>query len=146
MWSTQASAISSAKAETVYAMYADIPNWKRWDVHLEATTLEGEFKAGSVGTLHPIGAPAPLKFKLLAVIPNLGFTDCTELNGAEVIFIHTLEIISQGTRITHRCELVGENWQAYVDTLGAGIAQRLPSTVQNLARLAEEQSQLTLVG
>lgn len=145
MWSTEASVISSAKPEAIFALYSDFPNWKRWDVHLEATTLEGTFEAGSVGTLQPIGAPAPLKFRLLEVIPNFGFTDLTELNGASVVFTHTLETIPEGTRITHRCELIGEHWGKYLDTLGAGIAKRMPSTVTNLARLAEEQSELAQV-
>ncbi len=139
MWSTQASAISSASPEAIFALYADFPNWKRWDVHLEATTLESAFEAGSIGTLQPIGAPTPLPFKLLEVIQNYGFTDSTELNGASVVFTHTLEIIPEGTRITHHCQLTGENWEKYADTLGAGIAKRLPSTVENLARYAEAQ-------
>lgn len=146
MWSTETSVISSAKPEAIFALYIDFPNWKRWDVHLEATTLEGAFEAGSIGTLQPIGAPTPLKFTLLAVTPNLGFTDSTELPGANVIFTHILEQIPEGTRITHRCELIGDNWEKYLDTLGAGIAKRMPSTVTNLARLAEEQSQLVSVG
>jgi hypothetical protein len=139
MWTTEASSISSASTEAIFALYADFPNWKRWDTHLEATTLHGAFEAGSVGTLHPIGAPAPLPFTLLSVTPNQGFTDSTQLPGANVVFTHTLEKILEGTRITHRCEIVGDAWERYVDTLGAGIAERLPSTVANLAKLAEAQ-------
>jgi Polyketide cyclase / dehydrase and lipid transport len=139
MYTTEASSISSAKPEAIFALYADFPNWKRWDTHLEATTLEGAFEAGSVGTLHPVGAPTPLPFTLLSVTQGIGFTDSTQLPGAAVVFTHTLEETPQGTRITHRCEITGEAWERYVDTLGAGIAQRLPSTVANLAKLAEEQ-------
>jgi uncharacterized protein YndB with AHSA1/START domain len=140
MWSTQASSTSSATPEAIFALYADFPNWKRWDTHLIATTLQGAFEAGSVGTLQPVGAPAPMPFTLLAVTPNQGFTDSTQLPGASVVFTHTLEPTSEGTRITHHCEITGEAWEGYVDTLGAGIAERLPSTVANLAKLAETQS------
>ncbi len=139
MWSTQASSISSATPETIFALYADFPNWKRWDTHLIATTLQGAFEAGSTGTLQPVGAPAPMPFTLLVVTPNQGFTDSTQLPGVNVVFSHTLEVVPEGTRITHHCEIVGEAWERYVDTLGAGIAERLPSTVANLARLANEQ-------
>lgn len=138
MWSTQASSISSATPEAIFALYADFPNWKRWDTHLIATSLQGAFEAGSVGTLHPVGTPAPMAFTLLAVTPNQGFTDSTQLPGASVVFTHTLEQTFEGTRITHHCEIVGEAWERYVDTLGAGISERLPSTVANLAKLAEQ--------
>jgi Polyketide cyclase / dehydrase and lipid transport len=140
MWSTQASSTSSAKPEAIFALYADFPNWKRWDTHLIATTLQGAFEAGGIGTLHPVGALAPMPFTLLAVSQNQGFTDSTQLPGATVVFTHTLEPTFEGTRITHRCEIIGEAWERYVDTLGAGIAERLPSTVANLAKLAETQS------
>jgi hypothetical protein len=138
MWSTQASSISSASPETIFALYADFPNWKRWDTHLIATSLQGAFEAGSTGTLHPTGAPAPLAFTLLSVTPGKGFTDSTQLPGASVVFTHSLEQVPEGTRITHHCEIVGEAWERYVNTLGAGISQRLPSTVANLAKLAEQ--------
>jgi uncharacterized protein YndB with AHSA1/START domain len=139
MWSTQASSTSSATPEAIFALYADFANWKRWDTHLIATTLQGAFEAGSVGTLHPVGAPAPMPFTLLAVTPNQGFTDSTQLPGASVVFTHTLEPVPEGTRITHHCEIMGGAWERYVDTLGAGIAERLPSTVAALAKLAAEQ-------
>jgi Polyketide cyclase / dehydrase and lipid transport len=140
MWSTQASSTSSATPEAIFALYADFLNWKRWDTHLIATTLQGAFEAGSIGTLHPVGAPAPMTFTLLTVTPNQGFSDSTQLPGASVVFTHSLEPTAEGTRITHRCEITGEAWERYVDTLGAGIAERLPSTVANLAKLAETQS------
>jgi Polyketide cyclase / dehydrase and lipid transport len=139
MWTTQASSLSKATPEAIFALYADFPNWKRWDTHLIATSLQGAFEAGSVGTLHPVGAPAPMPFILLSVTPNQGFTDSTQLTGASVVFTHTLEQVPEGTRITHHCEITGEAWERYVDTLGAGIAERLPSTVENLAKLAAEQ-------
>jgi hypothetical protein len=138
MWTTQGSSLSSASPETIFALYADFPNWKRWDTHLIATSLQGAFEAGSVGTLQPVGAPTPMPFILLAVTPNQGFIDSTQLPGATVVFTHTLEVIPEGTRITHHCEITGEAWERYVDTLGAGIAERLPSTVENLAKLAEQ--------
>jgi Polyketide cyclase / dehydrase and lipid transport len=137
MWTTEASAISSATIEAIWNLYSTVETWPQWDHGLESCQLEGSFEAGTQGEMMIKGAPAPFPFKLTEVKALEIFSDETFLPGATVHFVHTLERTPQGTRITHRASITGEHWERFAQTVGADIERGLPTTVQTLARFAE---------
>jgi hypothetical protein len=139
MWTTEASAISSANPETIWNLYSTVEKWLDWDHDLEASQLHGTFEVGSRGEMVIKGSPAALPFVLTEVETLQIFTTETPLPGAMVHFVHTLEQTLEGTRIVHRASITGEHWERFAQTVGANIEHALPITVQALARLAEAQ-------
>ena len=137
MWTTQASAISQATPETIWALYANVPNWKRWDDAIVTSHVNGAFAPSSTGAMTVQGNLHPLAFTLLEVLPNILFRDVTEIPGANIEFTHTLERTAEGTRITHQVSISGPAWEGIAASVGQGIAHGLPHTVASLARLAE---------
>ena len=139
MWTTKASATSSATPASLWALWQDVDNWKDWDDSLAASTLSGEFGAGSTGTLQPKGAPHALPFTLLEVIPLKSFSNESALPGATLHFAHQLEQTESGTLVTHQITISGPAWQDYATRMGAELERGLPQTVAALARLAEQR-------
>ncbi len=136
MWKTQTSSISSATPQTIWKLYEDVTNWKNWDVGIQDSTLETTFSVGSSGTLRPNGSLIDLPFLLTKVIPLEVFVDITPLPNANITFTHTLEVVPEGTRITHSAEISGLDWQKYATTIGQKIEIDLPKAVETLAILA----------
>lgn len=137
MWNTEASTISSATPQAIWKLYNDVEGWSRWDHGIASSQLDGAFEVGTRGRMLNHGAPAPLPFEITQVEAPAIFADETALPGATVHFIHTLESTPEGTRITHRASITGEDWERFAQMFGANIERGLPQAVQALARLAE---------
>jgi uncharacterized protein YndB with AHSA1/START domain len=139
MWTFQASANSKASPETIWGLYTDVANWKRWDDAIIASNLEGAFEPGSKGSMTIEGNPYPLGFVLLEVEANRLFRDVTEIPGVAIEFRHKLEPTSEGTKITHHVTISGPGWERGAATIGKKLEQGLPHTVASLAKLAESE-------
>jgi uncharacterized protein YndB with AHSA1/START domain len=136
MWTTQASAISSATPEAIWKLYTDVTCWKEWDGSVISSSVNGAFEPGSQGSMTLHGNPHPLGFELLEVETNRLFRDVTEIPGARLEFSHHLEPTADGTRITHVVTITGPAWEQVAATAGKGIEHGLPQTVRSLAELA----------
>jgi hypothetical protein len=133
MWTTEHTVETSAAAETVHGLYADVAAWPTWDASVELAELDGPFVAGTSGRLRPAGIET-LPFTLVSVEPGRGFTDETPFMGHVLRFIHLLEpLAGGGTRITHRVEIDGP---AAAD-MGPNVASDLPEAMAALAAAAE---------
>jgi uncharacterized protein YndB with AHSA1/START domain len=138
MWTKEVSTTSNASPETIWQIYADIPNWTDWHDEILECHIDGPFKPGSKGAMTIAGNPRPLSFVLLEVQTGVAFTDFTEIPGANIVFAHHLERTSEGTRITHIVTISGSAWEQMAATLGKQLERGLPQTIELLARLAEK--------
>jgi hypothetical protein len=57
-------------------------------------------------------------------------------------FVHTVEAVAEGTRITHRAEFSGPLAFIFRRLVGRGIAAGMPGAVATLARLAEVEDHI----
>lgn len=136
MWSTEASTVTPASPEAVWALYEQVGAWNAWDHEVEWSRLDGPFQAGSSGVLKPKGGPAS-KFRLTAVEQGRRFADLTRLPLAVLSFEHTLTPEpSGGTRIHHRVTLRGPLTFLFSRVIGRNIAAGLPGAVKALAQAA----------
>jgi hypothetical protein len=138
MWNHQHSIETDATVEAVYALYADVPNWTRWDKGVTSVTLVGPFAVGSTGTITPEGQDT-LPYRLVEVEPNRSFADETEIPGAGIVirFDHLLETLPTGrTRITHGVTISGPNAPDLGPKMGPQIVSDLPEAMEALAELA----------
>jgi uncharacterized protein YndB with AHSA1/START domain len=139
MFTFQASAISKANPETIWQLYSDVTNWKRWDDAIISSHVEGAFEVGSHGSMTIEGNPRPLPFVLLEVEANRIFRDVTEIPGVKIEFTHRLEPTAEGTKITHHVTISGPAWEQVAATVGKKLEHGLPITVASLAKLAESK-------
>src|SRR6476469_5313645 len=133
MFTTEASALSTASPDAIFAHYTDVANWHDWDAGLERVTLDGPFAAGTAGTLQPTGGPVA-RFQLTQVVPGVGFSDRTVIPHpllplAIIEGVHELTVTPEGTRITHR--MTGRG--LFGGLIARGSAKDLPDTGVSLA-------------
>src|SRR5436190_793043 len=105
-WQFEHSADSSARAQEIWRRYVDVDHWSEWSPGVEWSRLEGPFEVGSTGKSKAPGSPA-LRFRVMAVEPQVKFTTKARLPGASLVFEHVLESLGTGARITHRATLSG---------------------------------------
>jgi hypothetical protein len=137
MWKTEHTHESAAAPEAVFALWADVEGWPAWDASLIATTLDGPFAAGTVGTLHPLGMPEPIAFAITAVEAGSGFCDETRLGPLVLRFSHRVEARQGGSRIVVSIEADGPD----AEQVGPAVAEDLPESVAALAAAAMRAGQ-----
>ncbi len=132
MYTFEHTVSTPASAEAVWALYADVAEWLRWDHGLEAIELDGGFEAGATGRITPAGM-GELPFTLTRVAPGRGFDDETLAMGHVFRFIHVIEPLGEGSRVTHRVEIEGPA----ADEMGPNVVADTPDAMLALAALAE---------
>jgi hypothetical protein len=125
MWKTEHVHETDASPESIFALWADVEGWPRWDASLVATTVAGPFAAGTTGTLHPQGMPEPIAFVITAVDEGRGFADETLLGPLALRFGHR----AGGARIVVSVEAEGPD----AEQIGPAVAEDLPESVAALA-------------
>ncbi|MHB8396031.1 MAG: SRPBCC family protein [Thermoplasmataceae archaeon] len=138
MWSFEHSIETNATPKRIWALYSDVGKWPLWDAGISSITIDGPFSAGSTGTITPAGQDS-LPYRLLAVDPEKGFSDQTELPGHEAVirFIHSIDVLQSGkTRITHRVEIDGNDADEVGSRIGSAFAKGVPETMCSLANMA----------
>ena len=95
-WSYQTSIETTAKKESAWAHWTDVPNWPSWDHELEWSLLIGTFQEGGYGRLKPKGIGPTLKFQFTKVVPKQEFTNVALAPfGTKIEFQHRIEPISE---------------------------------------------------
>jgi hypothetical protein len=126
----------AAPASNVFALYADVPNWPRWDTDVKSATLNGAFVSGATGVVHPNGGPkSTLSFH--EVRANQGFIASCKLPLCVMRFEHELVPRDGGTLVTHRVIFEGLLAPIFGRLIGSGMRKSLPHALANLKRVAE---------
>jgi len=129
---------TKASPETIWDFWSDVETWHTWDDGLDGAAIEGEFVAGATGWLKPANGPK-VKLELVKVHTNKFFQDRTQLPLGWIDFFHTVEEIGDQTKITQQIEMTGPLTFIFSRLIGKGLKQRLPSVMNTLVRLAEEE-------
>jgi hypothetical protein len=120
----------------VFAMYADVGNWKTWDPDVKSSTIEGPFVSGSLGTLRPTRGPkAKIVFK--EVVTNSSFTVESKLPLCVMRFEHELSEMNGETQALHRVIFEGVLSPVFGRLIGRQIKKGLPHTLEGLKRAVE---------
>lgn len=128
--------------DTVMSCYRDVENWPRWDPDTRAASIEGDFRAGASGTLHPRkGFAVPMRF---TTVTALSFTVEASAPLCTMRFEHELIPAcehSEGTRVTHRVSFHGPLARFFAWLVGARVRAGLPLTMASLKKWLEAQEQ-----
>lgn len=131
----------SAAPRTIYAIYADVANWHRWDPDTRAASLDGPFAVGSRGRLTPAkGNTVPLV--VTHADPVGGFTVESRIPLLlRMVFEH--ELVARGeaaTEVVHRVTLSGPLAWLIGASMKRQLDAGLPVTLARLKRMAETGS------
>ena len=130
------SEISRASPAAIWALYADVENWPAWDPALEWVKWSGPFVEGGSGTMKPRSAPVS-RFKMTHCEPSKRFTDVSPMPLARIVFDHVLEVVPEGTKVTHSATAHGPLGWLFVLLVGPAIRRGMPPSVAAVAHLAE---------
>lgn len=125
----------------IFAIYADVANWPRWDPDTRAATLDGPFAVGSRGSLTPArGNTVPML--VTHADPLRGFTVESHIPLLLcMVFEHRLSAQTPSqTEVIHRVTLSGPLAWLIGPALRRQLDTGLPVTLSRLKRLAESGS------
>lgn len=123
--------------QRVFALWADVAGWPRWDPDTKAAQLNGPFQVGSRGTLTPTkGNTVPMV--LTEVTPGRSFTAESRIPLFCMQFVHELHPVDAArTRVLHRVQFSGALTFLLGRLLGPRVDAGLPVTLARLKAMAE---------
>lgn len=112
MWTHEQCIEIDATPAQIWAVFADVHGWTRWNAGIERIELHGPFAAGSSFTMQPPGTDAFVS-TLIAVDEQRGFTDETVIDETRVVVDHRIEALSpHRVRVTYATQITGPQAQA----------------------------------
>ena len=138
-WQFEHSADSFAAPEEIWQRYLDVEHWSDWSPGVEWSRLDGAFEVGARGKSKPPGSPT-LRFRVIAVEPQVMFATRVRFPGAGLMFEHAIEPLGAGARITHRATLSGPLAGLYARSVRRRTEHGLTESVERLAVLAGSDS------
>ena len=132
------SVLVNAAPERLFALYADVPNWNRWDPDTKASSISGPFQAGARGSLTPTkGNTVPML--LTSVVPNRSFTVEAKIPLFRMVFEHELLPVDKTTQVIHRVTFSGALAFLLGQIIGSQLNKGLPVTLAKLKATAEAE-------
>lgn len=130
-------ATTHASAEDVWALWADINHWKKWDSGIKHSELLTQFSAGNTFSLTPQGGE-PIPVTLKTVTPGKEFSDEAILPFGVLRNIHRIEQIGQQITITHEvhAEIEQDASGFFGKDIWPHMQDGLPESVNNIISLA----------
>lgn len=129
---------TTASADAIWNLWADVPHRTRWDTDLEWARINGPFQQGATGEVKLTDQPVRA-FEVIGYHPTNGYTDRFFLPlDTSMDWHHTITELGDGRRdVTFRVEVTGPT--ALVVALIAGniLNDDLPATVERLTTFAD---------
>lgn len=100
---------TTASRASIWALWADVNHWSRWNAGVEASTLVGPFEAGARFSMTPTGQEA-MTSRLVRVEEGVAFTDETVLDDICVTVDHRIEAVegsNNALRIVYAARVTG---------------------------------------
>jgi polyketide cyclase/dehydrase/lipid transport protein len=136
MWVSEQSAGTSASPETIWRIWTDIPAWPVWNLDIDYAESDGPLVVGTIFTLGERGI-GPVKGRITDVVDGQLFTVGFDLDGGMLSVTYRVAIWNESTRIYHRMVVEGPNDQEIGQQMASIVAERVPSILHALVRLAE---------
>jgi uncharacterized protein YndB with AHSA1/START domain len=132
MWQYEYAQTTGAPAERVWALWADVSGWTRWNPDVRAAELDGPFAPGS-GITMTLGSGDVVPLRIVAVEPGLGFADEATLDGVTLRTEHRAEpLTGGGARVVYATTVTGAAPAEVLAEIGAAVTADFPETVAGL--------------
>jgi len=138
---------TTAKKSTIWRLWSDVENWKKFDTILKYSYLENDakFEVGAVGYLKAKGAPKT-KFELVEVKESESFIESLKIPLWQTIELQRyFEVNENGlTTFTHEVNFKGGLRQVMYAILAGTFKKELKHVMTNLKEVAEAEEQQAL--
>jgi uncharacterized protein YndB with AHSA1/START domain len=135
VWEYEYSVDTTAEPATIWAVFADVAGWSRWNAGVERIEIDGPFATGAVITMKPAGQD-PVRLRIAELRPHELFVDEAVLGDVVVRTEHRLEPTGAGrTRIVYRTEITGPGADRVGPELGPAITEDFPDVLAALVKL-----------
>jgi hypothetical protein len=135
MWTHEQSIEIDATPAQIWAVFAAVHGWTRWNAGIERIELHGPFVAGSSFTMQPPGTDAFVS-TLIAVDEARGFTDETVIDETRVVVDHLIEALSpHRVRVTYATQITGPEAQA----IGPEVTGDFGDVLRGLKAICEQE-------
>lgn len=121
MWVTEYTATTTLPREAVWTALRELHCGRLTYPGADRFVLDGPFAIGSKIAVTPEGQDE-MTSTIVELVDNERYADVTEFGGLSLLFRHTLESIAEGTRVTHRLEISGDDSDAVGPELGPQIS------------------------
>ncbi|MGL5514367.1 MAG: SRPBCC family protein [Sporomusa sp.] len=121
--------------DKIWSLYSNVSQWPAWDVTMEKVELQGEFQAGTKGTMYMKGIP-PLSFELFDVKQNERFVVIAIMGDIKVNMGHFITKNGTVLKLTHTIEIDG-GIEAQIQGIGNGISSSIPPSMEQLVSMAK---------
>ena len=136
MWINEQAVETSASAEAIWRVWADVPRWGEWNADIERIELDGPFARGSTITMTPKGAE-PVQLRIADAVEPERFVDEADMGDVVVRTLHRIERVGGGrNRVVYRMEIDGPVADEVGPELGPAISGDFPETLAGLVARA----------
>jgi len=139
MWVNEQAVETTASAQDVWRLWADVAGWPTWNGDIERIELDGPFATGSTILMTPKGDDAVELAIVEAVEPTL-FVD--EADGGDFVVrtTHRVEPLdAERNRVVYRMEITGPAADTVGPQIGPEISDDFPQVLAALVALAEQR-------
>jgi uncharacterized protein YndB with AHSA1/START domain len=139
MWVNEQAVETTASAQDVWRLWADVAGWPTWNGDVERIELDGPFATGSTIVMTPKGDDAVELAIVEAVKPTL-FVD--EADGGDFVVrtTHRVEPLdAERNRVVYRMEITGPAADTVGPQIGPEISGDFPQVLAALVALAEQR-------
>lgn len=134
MWTHEESIEIEATPAQVWAVFADVHGWQRWNAGIEHIQLHGPFATGTSFTMQPPGTDAFVS-TLIAVDEQHAFTDETVIDDTRVVVDHRIEALSpHRVKVTYATRITG----AEAEAIGPQVTGDFGDVLRSLKKIVEE--------
>jgi hypothetical protein len=139
MWTTEHSAITAAPSTAVWAALRDLHSGTPLGEHSDRFELHGPFAVGTEVSVTPQGQNT-MRSVIVELDEGRSYADSTRFGDLTLLFRHTLDPLSTGTRVTHRLEVSGPHADEVGPQLGPQISGDFPVTMEELFTAARDRA------
>jgi hypothetical protein len=138
VWRTEHSIETTASAEAIWRLWADVPGWPDWIADIAHVEISGPFAVGGLISMTPIGQD-PVELRIEEPIEPELFIDVAELGDVVVRTIHRVDGLDhRQNRVVYRMEISGRAADEIGSALGPEISGDFPQTLAALVNRAED--------
>jgi len=130
------SVLVNTAPERLFALYADVPHWNRWDPDTKASSIQGPFQTGTSGSLTPTKGNT-VSMVLTSVVQDRSFTVEVKIPLFRMVFEHELLPAQEVTKVIHRVTFSGALSFLLGRVIGSQLNKGLPVTLAKLKAAAE---------
>jgi len=137
VWAVEHSLETSATADAVWRLWADVERWPDWNAGVERIELRGPFDVGGTILMTPPG-DEPVELRITEAMEPELFVD--EADGGDFVVrtTHRVEAVGhERSRVTYRMEIAGPAGDTVGPELGPEISGDFPQVLAALAAHAE---------